>query len=135
MLEMFFDNGKVFTVFERILKSKSEEVNMARLLYELKIPVDDAADILSSFVFLGILEETEKTREEGIFKFNPMSRVVLGLCLFDEIVGEYFFEKAKKELVDNGEKDGLFSILKEKDFEVEINKDFINFLKENGFEL
>ena len=133
MLEMFFDNGKVFTVFEQILKSKSEEVNMAKLLYELQIPVDDAADILSSFVFLGILEETDKTRDEGIFKFNPMSQVVLGICLFDEIVGEYFFKKAKKELVDNGEEDGLFSVLKER--EVEINEDFLNFLKENGFKL
>ena len=133
MLEMFFDNGKVFTVFEQILKSKSEEVNMAKLLYELQIPVDDAADILSSFVFLGILEETDKTRDEGIFKFNPMSQIVLGICLFDEIVGEYFFKKAKKELVDNGEEDGLFSVLKER--EVEINEDFINFLKENGFKL
>lgn len=133
MLEMFFDNEKVFTVFEKILKSKSEEVNMAKLLYELQIPVDDAADILSSFVFLGILEETDKTRDKGIFKFNPMSQVVLGICLFDEIVGEYFFKKAKKELVDNGEEDGLFSVLKER--EAEINEDFLSFLKENGFKL
>lgn len=140
MLEMFFDNGKVFTVFERILKSKSEEVNMAKLLYELQIPIDDAADILSSFIFLGILDETEDTREKGIFKFNPMSKIVLGLCLFDEIVGEYFFEKAKKDLVDNGEEeDNLFSLLKEKDLSIEVEDNdlraFFNFLKENGLEL
>lgn len=135
MLEMFFDNERVFTVFEKILKSKSEEVNMARLLYELQIPVDDAADILSSFVFLGILEETDKTRKEGIFRFNPASKVVLGICLFDEIVGRHFFEKAKEELVDDGEEDSLFSVLGEKDIEVELKEDFLNFLKENGFRL
>ena len=136
MLEMFFDNAKVFSVFEQILKSGEEKVNMAELLYKMQIPIEDAGDILASFVFLGILEETKDTQDKGIFRFNPTSKIVLGLCFFDEIVGEYFFEKAKKDLLNNGEEDNdLFSLLKEKSVDIDIEKsdlsDFFEFLKEN----
>ena len=83
MLEMFFDNEKVFSVFEKILKSPSEEVLVPKILYESGISPADGAEILQSFVFLGILEETEKTFETGIFKFNSNSFVVLAICFFD----------------------------------------------------
>lgn len=103
MLELFFDNKKVFSVFEQILKNESTEVNYPQITLAMGLPVSEAADILQSFVFLGILEETDNTAETGIFEFNPTSEIVLGLCLFDEIVGRYTFKKIKDDFLNDGE--------------------------------
>ena len=130
MLEMFFDNEKSFSVFEQIIKSGSQEVCVPRILFDLKIPVDDAAEILQSFVFLGILDETEKTEEEGIFKFNPDSPVVLGLCLFDDVVSKYTFKKLN-DFVNNGDDEESLSFLKDGGHIKEMDlEDFLNFLKD-----
>ena len=109
MLELFFDNKKVFSVFERILKNKSTEINYPQLTYGMGISAEEAADILQSFVFLGILKETENTFETGIFEFNPTSEVVLHLCLFDEVVGRYAFKKIKDDFFNDGEDDDFKS--------------------------
>lgn len=115
MLEMFFDNEKVFSVFSEMIQTGDEEIEVPRILYNMRISPKDGADILQSFVFLGILEEIEKTEETGIFKFNPKSPIVLGLCIFDDIVGQYTFDKIKKDLFDGGKEnnDELASFLKE----------------------
>lgn len=108
MLEMFFDNEKVFSVFRQMLKSASENkgiVCMPRILYDFGISVEDASHMLQSFEFLGIILETEDTDEKGIFKLNVKSSVVLALCSFDEIVGKVAIERIKKELFDDGDDD------------------------------
>lgn len=133
MLEMFFDNEKVFSVFKKILETGSEEVNMAKLLWDLKVPVSDAADILHSFVFLGILDETEKTQSKGVFKFNPTSKIVLAICAFDDVVCKHSLKRIDK-MIDDGE-DGPFSFIEEEgddDLSFSSMKDFEEFLKENG---
>ena len=103
MLELFFDNKKVFSVFEQILKNESTEINYPQITYGMGISAGEAADILESFVFLGILKETDNTFETGVFEFNPTSEVVLHLCLFDEIVGRYAFKKIKDDFLNDGE--------------------------------
>ena len=132
MLEMFFDNEKVFSVFEQIIKSGSLEVCVPRILFELKIPIDDAVEILQSFVFLGILDETEKTKDDGIFKFNPDSPVVLSLCLFDDVVSKHTLKKMNEFVNDGDGHDELSSFLKKEDNEFKESdlEDFLNFLRD-----
>ena len=133
MLEMFFDNGKVFSVFEQIIKSGSQEVCVPRILFDLKIPVDEATEILQSFVFLGILDETEKTVDEGIFRFNPESPVVLSLCLFDDVVCKYTFEKIGDFVNDGDSRNELLSFLEDEKGNEEFKEsdldDLLDFLK------
>lgn len=86
VLELFFDNEKVFSVFERIIESEEEKVNIVEICYNLGIDPKSGAEIIQSFVYLGILEENEENLEKGIFTFNKYSPVVLGLCLFDEFI-------------------------------------------------
>lgn len=98
MLEMFFDNEKVFTVFEKILKEGTDEICYPKICFDLGIEPAVAADILMSFLFLDILKETDQSKEEGIFEFNKDSIVVIGLCFFDEVVGKYTMNKTSKIL-------------------------------------
>lgn len=98
MLEMFFDDEKVFSVFEQIIKQDSERICFPRICYGLKIKPSVAAEILNSFLFLDILQETEESREEGIFILNKESIVVMGLCFFDEVVGKYCMKKLSDNL-------------------------------------
>lgn len=106
VLEMFFDNEKVFTIFREILKQKEEEICFPKICFNLGVEPDVAADILSDFVFLGILEETEDTWEKGIFKINIFSPIILAICKFDEIVTEYAKQKVVGELLcDDGDVD------------------------------
>lgn len=133
MLEVFFDNEKVFSVFEQILKTGSQEVCVPRILYDLGISASDGAEILQSFVFLGIIEETERTDEEGIFRFNPKSPIVLGLCLFDDIVGKYSFIKMGELANDKDSHNELSSSLEDLERVDKMNMDlddFFNFVKD-----
>ena len=119
MLEMFFDDEKVFTVFERILKEKSDKICYPKICFELGIEPSVAADILMSFMFLDILKETDESEEEGIFEFNQDSIVVIGLCFFDEVVGRYTMKKTSEVLKDLGDMtdDGEDVDMKEISFE------------------
>lgn len=100
MLEMFFDNEKVFSVFEQIIKQDSEKICFPKICFDLKIEPVEAVDILHSFLFLDILQETEDSKEEGLFLLNKESIVVLGLCFFDDIVGKYTLQKISKDFGD-----------------------------------
>lgn len=100
MLEMFFDEEKVFRIFEQIIKQGSDKICYPRICYELGIKPSVAAEVLNSFLFLDILQETEESKEEGIFLFNKDSIVVLGLCFFDEVVGKYCIKKMSDEFGD-----------------------------------
>lgn len=135
MLEMFFDNEKVFSVFSEMIKTGDEEIEVPKILYNMGIPPKDGAEILQSFAFLGILEEIEKTEETGIFKFNPKSPIVLGLCIFDDIVGQYTFDKIKNDLFDGGkENNDEFALLKEllRQEESDDDSDLFRQFMENG---
>lgn len=119
MLEIFFDNDKVFSFFEAILRERSEKVNCFEILFKLGVDEDKGAEILNAFVFLGILDETDELRK-GIFKFNAYAPITLGLCFFDEFVGNY----CKQSVSNKGEKDNDISI-----------EDFIEFIEKNGQEI
>lgn len=119
MLEIFFDNDKVFSFFEAILRERSDKVNCFEILFKLGVDEDKGAEILNAFVFLGILDET-KELNKGIFKFNVYAPVTLGLCFFDELIGNY----CKQSVSDKGEKDNDISF-----------EDFIEFIEKNGEEI
>lgn len=114
MLEMFFDNEKVFSVFEQILKQESDEIWYPKICFDLGISPSVAAEILQSFLFLDILEEKEDSLEDGVFLFNRDSVVVLGLCIFDDIVGKYSMKKMSDgldkimdDIANNGEEGNI----------------------------
>lgn len=121
MLEMFFDNKRVFSVFEQILKSDSERVNVFKICFKLGLDPRDSAEIVKDFVFLGILEETNEL-EEGVFRFNAESPITLGICLFDDFIGRCMMNR----LFNKGDDDNSIHLNDE---------DFIEFLKENGLKL
>lgn len=122
MLEMFFDNEKVFSVFEQILKGNSERVNAFEICFKLGIDPKSSAEIIKDFVFLGILEETDEL-ENGIFRFNADSPIVLGICLFDDFIGRCTMNR----LFNKGDDDSSINHLND--------EEFIEFLKENGLKL
>lgn len=99
VLEMFFDNEKVFSVFEKILKSEEEEINCVRICFDLGVPPMQGAEILSNFEFLGILDECDKP---GYFRLNKDSEVVMGLCFFDEIVAKHCMKSVFRSSDKNG---------------------------------
>ena len=115
MLEMFFDDKKVFSFFEELLKNEDEKVNCFEILFDLDVSPEDGSEILRSFVYLGILSETDELRK-GIFKVNYESPVVLGICLFDEFICNVCEEK----IIGKGEKE-------DKDFSFEDFYKSINF--------
>lgn len=121
MLEMFFDNEKVFSVFEEILKNGSEEVNVFNICFNLGISPKLSSEIIKDFVFLGILNETDKI-DQGIFEFNPESPIVMGICLFDDFIGKFvlnkLFNKGDDEVGNIFEDEGIFEFLKENGFKL-----------------
>ena len=114
VLEMFFDNEKVFSVFEQILKKDEEEVECVRICYDLGLTPYQGAEILRDFVFLGILEECSRP---GYFKLNRDSEVVLGLCLFDDVVGKHCMKSLLKDKRnDNNGEDVIIEEISFEDF-------------------
>lgn len=133
MLEVFFDNDKVFSFFKAILENDSEAVNCFELLFNLGVDEENAADMLKAFVFLGILEETNQLHK-GIFKFKPYSPIVLGLCFFDEFIGKYCEERiANEREEDNTISFEDFVAFFEKNVEDISFEEMMDLLKENGF--
>ena len=102
MLEMFFDNEKIFSVFENVLQvcldNETNDVCMPKILWELNIPASEGAEILQSFVFLGMLEEKENTLQNGVFKFNPDSEVSKALFSLDDVVAKKVFKEFENTL-------------------------------------
>jgi hypothetical protein len=101
MLEMFFDDEKIFSVFERMIKEDSDEICFPKICFSLGIDPSVAANILQSFLFLDILQETKKSEKKGIFTINKDSVVVLALCFFDEVVGKHCLKKVS-DVIDEG---------------------------------
>lgn len=98
MLEMFFDDEKSFSVFEKILKSDDEKVDVVNIGWKLGIEVETLHNIVHSLEYLDIIEIIDATH----VRLNIHSRVLYALCIFDEIVGDYALHKAG---LHSGEKD------------------------------
>lgn len=126
MLEVFFDNPKVFSFFRELLNSEKDEISAFRILFDLGVSPEEGADILKDFVFLGILSETRNFLDTHLFKINRDAPATLAVLMFDDII-----EKITKiKLLNDGdsEKISIDHIVVDKDMSLE---DFLKML-ENG---
>lgn len=126
MLEVFFDNPKVFSFFRELLNSEKDEIPAFRILFDLGVSPEEGADILKDFVFLGILSETRNFLDTHLFKINRDAPATLAVLMFDDII-----EKITKiKLLNDGdsEKISIDHIVVDKDMSLE---DFLKML-ENG---
>lgn len=126
MLEVFFDNPKVFSFFRELLNSEKDEISAFRILFDLGVSPEEGADILKDFVFLGILSEAQNFLDTHLFKINRDAPATLAVLMFDDII-----EKITKiKLLNDGdsEKISIDHIVVDKDMSLE---DFLKML-ENG---
>ena len=126
MLEVFFDNPKVFSFFRELLNSEKDEVPAFRILFDLGVSPEEGADILKDFVFLGILSETRNFLDTHLFKINRDAPATLAVLMFDDII-----EKITKiKLLNDGDSEeiSIDHIVVDKDMSLE---DFLKIL-ENG---
>lgn len=126
MLEVFFDNPKVFSFFRELLNSEKDEIPAFRILFDLGVSPEEGADILKDFVFLGILSETQNFLDTHLFRINRDAPATLAVLMFDDII-----EKITKiKLLNDGdsEKISIDHIVVDKDMSLE---DFLKML-ENG---
>lgn len=126
MLEVFFDNPKVFSFFRELLNSEKDEIPAFRILFDLGVSPEEGADILKDFVFLGILSETRNFLDTHLFKINRDAPATLAVLMFDDII-----EKITKiKLLNDGDSEeiSIDHIVVDKDMSLE---DFLKML-ENG---
>lgn len=126
MLEVFFDNPKVFSFFRELLNSEKDEISAFRILFDLGVSPEEGADILKDFVFLGILSETRNFLDTHLFKINRDAPATLAVLMFDDII-----EKITKiKLLNDGDSEeiSIDHIVVDKDMSLE---DFLKML-ENG---
>ena len=126
MLEVFFDNPKVFSFFRELLNSEKDEVPAFRILFDLGVSPEEGADILKDFVFLGILSETRNFLDTHLFKINRDAPATLAVLMFDDIIEKII----KIKLLNDGESEeiSIDHIVVDKDMSLE---DFLKIL-ENG---
>ena len=126
MLEVFFDNPKVFSFFRELLNSEKDEVPALRILFDLGVSPEEGADILKDFVFLGILSETRNFLDTHLFKINRDAPATLAVLMFDDIIEKII----KIKLLNDGDSEeiSIDHIVVDKDMSLE---DFLKIL-ENG---
>ena len=126
MLEVFFDNPKVFSFFRELLNSEKDEVPAFRILFDLGVSPEEGADILKDFVFLGILSETRNFLDTHLFKINRDAPATLAVLMFDDIIEKII----KIKLLNDGDREeiSIDHIVVDKDMSLE---DFLKIL-ENG---
>ena len=126
MLEVFFDNPKVFSFFRELLNSEKDEVPAFRILFDLGVSPEEGADILKDFVFLGILSETRNFLDTHLFKINRDAPATLAVLMFDDIIEKII----KIKLLNDGDSEeiSIDHIVVDKDMSLE---DFFKIL-ENG---
>ena len=126
MLEVFFDNPKVFSFFRELLNSEKDEIPAFRILFDLGISPEEGADILKDFVFLGILSETRNFLDTHLFKINRDAPATLAVLMFDDIIEKII----KIKLLNDGDSEeiSIDHIVVDKDMSLE---DFLKIL-ENG---
>ena len=130
MLEMFFDNEKVFSVLEKILKADEEKINVVQICYDLNIPVNIAGDIIQDFCMLEIIKVDGDDLEH--VELNLDSEILLAICILDDIVGKFVLNKKKKSMIDEiGQENGDFQdLLKGVDVEEISLEDFLKIMRE-----
>ncbi len=126
MLEVFFDNPKVFSFFRELLNSEKDEIPAFRILFDLGVSPEEGADILKDFVFLGILSETRNFLDTHLFKINRDAPATLAVLMFDDIIEKII----KIKLLNDGDSEeiSIDHIVVDKDMSLE---DFLKIL-ENG---
>ena len=126
MLEVFFDNPKVFSFFRELLNSEKDEIPAFRILFDLGISPEEGADILKDFVFLGILSETRNFLDTHLFKINRDAPATLAVLMFDDIIEKI----TKAKLLNDGDSEeiSIERIVVDKDMSLD---DFLKML-ENG---
>lgn len=126
MLEVFFDNPKVFSFFRELLSSEKDEIPAFRILFDLGVSLEEGADILKGFVFLGILSETRNFLDTHLFKINRDAPATLAVLMFDDIIEKI----TKVKLLNDGDSEeiSIDHIVVDKDMSLE---DFLKML-ENG---
>lgn len=103
MLEVFFDNPKVFSFFRELLNSEKDEVPVLRMLFDLGVSSEEGADILKDFVFLGILSETRNFLDTHLWKFNRDAPATLAVLMFDDIIEKI----TKTKLLNDGDSEDI----------------------------
>lgn len=126
MLEVFFDNPKVFSFFRELLNSEKDEIPAFRILFDLGISPEEGADILKDFVFLGILSETRNFLDTHLFKINRNAPATLAVLMFDDVIEKI----TKAKLLNDGDSEeiSIERIVVDKDMSLD---DFLKML-ENG---
>ena len=126
MLEVFFDNPKVFSFFRELLNSEKDEVPAFRILFDLGVSPEEGADILKDFVFLGILSETRNFLDTHLFKINRDAPATLAVLMFDDVIEKI----TKAKLLNDGDSEeiSIERIVVDKDMSLD---DFLKML-ENG---
>lgn len=103
MLEVFFDNPKVFSFFRELLNSEKDEISAFRILFDLGVSPEEGADILKDFVFLGILSETRNFLDTHLFKINRDAPATLAVLMFDDIIEKI----TKAKLLNDGDSEDI----------------------------
>ena len=126
MLEVFFDNPKVFSFFRELLGSEKDEIPAFRILFDLGVSPEEGADILKDFVFLGILSETRNFLDTHLFKINRDAPATLAVLMFDDIIEKI----TKAKLLNDGDSEeiSIERIVVDEDISLD---DFLKML-ENG---
>lgn len=126
MLEVFFDNPKVFSFFRELLNSEKDEISAFRILFDLGVSPEEGADILKDFVFLGILSETQNFLDTHLFRINRDAPATLAVLMFDDIIEKI----VKAKLLNDGDSEeiSIERIVVDKDMSLD---DFFKIL-ENG---
>lgn len=126
MLEVFFDNPKVFSFFRELLNSEKDEIPAFRILFDLGVSPEEGADILKDFVFLGILSETRNFLDTHLFKINRDAPATLAVLMFDDIIEKI----TKAKLLNDGDSEeiSIERIVVDEDISLD---DFLKML-ENG---
>ena len=117
MLEVFFDNPKVFSFFRELLNSEKDEIPAFRILFDLGVSPEEGADILKDFVFLGILSETRNFLDTHLFKINRDAPATLAVLMFDDIIEKI----TKVKLLNDGDNEeiSIDRIVVDKDMSLE----------------
>lgn len=103
MLEVFFDNPKVFSFFRELLNSEKDEISAFRILFDLGVSPEEGADILKDFVFLGILSETRNFLDTHLFRINRDAPATLAVLMFDDIIEKI----TKAKLLNDGDSEDI----------------------------
>lgn len=133
MLEVFFDNEKIFSVLNRILHTdNAEDINIARICYDLKLSPEAANNIITKLEFLGFIRNNDSSlKSVESFSLNTDSDLLYELCLFDDLVGNFVKNKLMSENKDNKENGNFQDMLKRVNIDEISVRDFIDMINKN----